>query len=170
MVGSLMNKADTKSSLWVGIWLSLAALLFMIVVGSSKPGPEHATATGPVQAPAHATKPLNFPPISGTHQIIVFKVSDGDTVHFWWLVPDVARIHGINAPEKHGPTRAAGIAAENYLRNLIAAEPPVAAKFMIAEVRGREKYGRALLRLFTSEEHDLSELMIKAGQAQPYEP
>jgi micrococcal nuclease len=115
-------------------------------------------------------KPLHFPPREGAYRIAVYKVIDGDSFHFFWVIPDVARLHGVNAPETKGETKVAGLAARDWLANLLASEPEIKAHDMLVEVKGKEKYGRALLRLHTADGKDVSEEMIKAGHAKPYDP
>lgn len=115
-------------------------------------------------APIPEPAPLRFPPEAGCHRVLVLRAVDGDTVHFAWLCEDTARLYGINAPETRGATKPAGLAAKAFLASLLEREP------MTAEILGREKYGRALLRLRTAGGKDVSELLIDAGHAKPYLP
>src|SRR5262245_56841973 len=107
--------------------------------------------------------PLRFPPESGTCRVLIFRAIDGDTVRFTWLIEDSARLYGINAPELKGDTRPAGQAAKKHLESLLSRE-------MTAEVMGREKYGRTLLKLWTDDRREVGQVMIQDGQAKPYNP
>lgn len=80
-----------------------------------------------------------FPPVVGRYQVYVARVIDGDTVEFYWCVPASGRLDGLNAPELHGPTAAAGLAAKAGLEKLT---PP---GFYLIDAMGREKYGRTLV-------------------------
>ena len=76
------------------------------------------------------------------------------------------RLLGINAPEKRGPTYAAGIAAMRHLESLIE-------QFGLVEVRTHKdrtgKYGRYLATLHGSDNGtliDLNQRMIADGHAE----
>ena len=105
-------------------------------------------------------EPLVFPPRSGIHQLVALHAVDGDTIRFGWLVEDTARLYGINAPEVHGPDAEHGIAAKEYLNSIL----PVGL-LLIAKVLGRDKYGRALLDLYTPDGKSVSRQMIDSGHA-----
>lgn len=107
-----------------------------------------------------------FPPQDGEELVIVTRVVDGDTVKFDWLVSDTARLHGINAPELHGPTQEAGQAAREYLRQLLDG----AGASVKVVIKGRDKYGRALLEFFDAQGASINQKMIAAGHAVPYNP
>lgn len=108
-----------------------------------------------------------FPPVTGEALIVVSRVTDGDTIHFGWLISDTARLHGINAPEVTGPTREAGLAATNHLRKLILDAGPI----LRVKIHGRDKYGRALLELLDPlRGRTINQAMLDAGQAIPYLP
>lgn len=103
-----------------------------------------------------------FPPASGEHKIVIREVIDGDTVKFAWMVEGVARIRGIDAPELHGPNKAAGIDAKTFLRLLL---PTI----VDAIVYGDDKYGRALLDIRLKDGTLVSEAMVLNGHAKPYD-
>lgn len=116
------------------------------------------------QAPAPKLVPvsLRFPPESGTYRVLVLEVIDGDTVRFAFLVEDVGRLAGINAPELHGDSAAAGQASKAFLAKNLSPKP------MVCVVKGREKYGRTLIELFGDDGKSLSTLMVEAGQAKSW--
>ena len=102
---------------------------------------------------------LTFPPRSGFHLILPYEAIDGDTVRFYWLVPDVGRLHGINAPELKSP---GGKEAKDFLTKLLPGKP------CAARVLGREKYGRALLELIVDGK-SVGQAMIDGKYAKPYD-
>jgi endonuclease YncB( thermonuclease family) len=106
---------------------------------------------------------LTFPPERGEVLVLPIEAVDGDTVEFFYLVRARARLHGINAPEKTGATAAAGKASREFLQGKLPKEPTGAL------LLGREKYGRLLMRLYDADGEDLSEVMIKAGHAKPWD-
>lgn len=110
-------------------------------------------------APDTAT-PLTFPPTSGSFVILPGTVTDGDTVVFYWMVPDKGRLFGIQAPELHGPTAKAGQDAKAALEHLIADLGPLR-----ADIHGREKYGRCLIDLKLPDGRSVSAVLIAAGHA-----
>lgn len=74
------------------------------------------------------------------------RVVDGDTV---WLDVDVGfrtivsidfRLYGINAPETKGPTKAAGLAATQFLSSFLSGSD----KDLVVESVKTEKFGRWL--------------------------
>lgn len=104
-----------------------------------------------------------FPPTRGEYLVLPYEVIDGDTFRFYYLIEsDPARLWGIDAPETHGPTKVKGLEAKKYFANVLP-EVPVKAVF-----KGREKYGRALIDLYTSDGKSLSEIMVEAKHAVPY--
>jgi endonuclease YncB( thermonuclease family) len=103
--------------------------------------------------------PIQFPPQQGDALVVILGVVDGDTVDFAWLVKDRGRLHGINAPEKEGATKAAGVASMNNLKKLAPTTP------IKAKLHGREKYGRALVDFYNSDGISLSQLQIEGGFA-----
>lgn len=105
---------------------------------------------------------IQFPPTKGMHLILPYEVVDGDTIRFYYLVNGTARLYGINAPEVTGPEKKSGLEAKKYLASILP-DVPVRAEFM-----GHEKYGRALISVFTADGKDISDLMEKAKHARPY--
>ena len=106
-----------------------------------------------------------FPPVQGEALITVARIIDGDTIQFGWLISDTARLWGVNAPEVHGPTKEAGLAATNHLRKLILDAGPI----LRVKIHGRDKYGRALLELLDpARGRTLNQAMLDAGHATPY--
>lgn len=82
-----------------------------------------------------------FPPEKGTYLVYLARAIDGDTVEFYWLTSGIGRLDGLNAPEPHGDTRKAGLAAKAELERLA---PP---GFYQIDLGGREKYGRTLVTI-----------------------
>lgn len=108
-----------------------------------------------------------FPPVDGEALIVVSRVIDGDTLSFGWLISDTARLYGINAPEVHGVTKEQGLASTQHLRKLILDAGPI----LRVRIKGRDKYGRALLELLDPvSNRTLNQLMLDASQAVPYLP
>lgn len=108
---------------------------------------------------------FTFPPLAGEGVIVVTRVIDGDTLTFGWMIGDTARLVGINAPEITGPTREAGIASRDRLRQLILDAGPI----LRVRVRGRDKYGRALLELLDpASGRTINQAMLDSGHAIPY--
>lgn len=80
----------------------------------------------------------------------VLRIVDGDTVDlqidlgFSVFIKQRCRLFGINAPEKRGATKEAGLAAQAFLESLV----PVGAKLTIETIKDQQgKYGRYLVRL-----------------------
>lgn len=106
---------------------------------------------------------VTFPPEEGFYSILPIRVIDGDTVEFAWLVKDRARLWGINAPEMHGDSAAAGKAAKEFLAGKIGDKP------LTVQFRGREKYGRRLLVIYGAPGgKTFNQYMIDQGHAKPY--
>ncbi len=103
---------------------------------------------------------ITFPPRSGWHLVYPVRVIDGDTVVFWWLVKDTARLHGINAPELRDP---GGPEAAKFLEKLLLKKQAVTTL-----VHGRDKFGRALLDLYVGDE-TVAEIMIKNRHAKKWD-
>lgn len=135
----------------IGFMLFVLATLVALPAPPAKPDP------------AEAPKALAFPPRSGTCLVLPVEAIDGDTVRFFWVIEDVARLNGINAPELHGDSAAAGQAAKRHLVGMLPACP------IKAVVHGREKYGRALLDLYDADGQSLAARMIEAGHAKPWD-
>jgi micrococcal nuclease len=101
----------------------------------------------------------------------VLRVLDGDTVeleidmgnNIRWT--DKFRLYGIDTPEVHGSTKAAGDAATEKLKSLL--ENGI----LSAETFKPDKYGRWLVRLTVIVDAYptyVSDAMINAGHARPY--
>jgi micrococcal nuclease len=99
----------------------------------------------------------------------LIRIVDGDTV---WLRVDLGfrtwiesdfRLHGINAPEVHGATREAGLAAAAYLRERLTG------KVLRIESKGLDKYGRWLAIIHADgNELSINRLLMDAGHAVPF--
>ena len=101
----------------------------------------------------------------------IVRVIDGDTVEaevdlgFHISSRMRLRLFGINAPEIKGPTRPAGLAARDYLQNLIDTHTDSNHELMIRTQKdATEKYGRCLATLVASDVN-LNEALIAAGHA-----
>ena len=112
---------------------------------------------------AAAVTDLTFPPKAGAFVVLPGDVIDGDGLHFYWLIADKARLHGINAPELRGPNSAAGRDAKTALEILIGDSP------LRATVHGRDKYGRALLDLTLPDGRSVSAVMVELKHAVPWD-
>lgn len=101
-----------------------------------------------------------------TYAAIVRRIVDGDTIRIdWdlgahiWLRDVPVRLLGIDAPELRGPTRAAGIAARDWL----AARLPIGTEVTINTVKG-DAFGRYLAWVWVGA--DLINVdMVRAGHA-----
>lgn len=102
----------------------------------------------------------------------VIRVLDGDTVE---LKIDLGnrchwqehfRLYGIDTPEIHGETKAAGEAAANRLRELLAGGVE------LAETLKPDKYGRTLVTLLVVRDadfaYDVAAMLISEGHGKPY--
>lgn len=107
---------------------------------------------------------LTFPPRTGSFVVLPGAIVDGDTLHFFWLLPDTARLDGMQAPELHGDRAAAGRAAKAALELLVNDQGPLR-----ADVHGREKFGRALLDLKLPDGRSVTAVMIQLGHAVPWD-
>ena len=106
---------------------------------------------------------LVFPPRKGEYRVLPLEVIDGDTVRFAWLIEDVGRLYGINAPEMHGDDADKGLVSKKYLASIL---PQGACKVV---VHGREKYGRSLLEFFDAEGKSISRRMVDGGKAKAWD-
>ena len=97
----------------------------------------------------------------------ILRVVDGDTVDsdvdFGRFIHQIVRLRllGIDAPEKRKPTKEAGDAATDYLRELIEGKT-VAIK---TELDKDDKYGRLLATIYTDAGDNVNELLVKNGHA-----
>ena len=120
-----------------------------------------------------------------TLRVKPIKINDGDTL---WVAAelggccccqsDIRRLHirllGIDSPELHPKSSAKGsqayaqevAAAERaraFVTELLAAHPPITARF-----HGREKFGRHLAELFLSDGRSVCSIMVERGHGVPY--
>ena len=127
--------------------LAIAPLLWLDRCLRAEPPP--AAVSEEREAPA-----LEFPPRSGTWEVLPVRIIDGDTFELRWLVKDVARLNRLNCPEKNTE---AGVAAQRFLES----------KLWIQRTRvvskGRDKFGRALLEVYTEKGENLTDLIVKSG-------
>ncbi len=102
------------------------------------------------------------------------RVIDGDTVEatvdlgFEVHTRQIFRSYGINAPERYGPTRAAGEMATEHLKTMIAEGAPIRVKTVKMSRRNNEqrgKYGRYLGTLYDSSGVNLNQRMVYHGYA-----
>lgn len=136
-------------------------LLGVLVLGSSDVEIDGQSAT---LSPVPVALPVQFPPRAGEDNVLVERVIDGDTVEIAYLVPDVARLRGIDAPELGGSTKAAGQAARSHLGELLPPGTVCRGRF-----HGKDKYGRALVDLFLPTGEDVARRMVDAGHAVLYD-
>lgn len=101
---------------------------------------------------------------------VVLAIEDGDSIKveidlgFEALkTTRLVRLLGINAPEKKGDTKEAGLAARDYLAALI----PVGTPVVTQTINRRDKYGRYLARVYNGS-LCVNEEMLRAGHAVPY--
>jgi micrococcal nuclease len=98
--------------------------------------------------------------------------TDGDTLvvdcglGFRLTFRQAVRLYGSNAPELHGATREAGLAALNFAAALA---PPGSAVAVESYKNGREKFGRWLAKVTLPDGRDVSAAMIAAGHAVSYD-
>lgn len=102
------------------------------------------------------------------YQAEVIRVIDGDTfdamvdLGMSTFIKVRVRILGINAPEKTGPTKEAGIASMFFLGSLI----DTGEKRMITiKTIKKDKYGRWLAQVFTHTGEDVVPMILAANQA-----
>jgi endonuclease YncB( thermonuclease family) len=99
--------------------------------------------------------------LSCDYCVLVFAITDGDT--FKGLTKDKEeikfRIYGIDAPEKK---QAFGTKSKEYLSDLIYGQT------VGIKVDKKDRYGRSVVWIFTSEGKDVSAEMLKTGMAWHY--
>lgn len=99
----------------------------------------------------------------------VLRVIDGDSIEididlgFSLTSRQPVRLYGINAPEVVGATRAAGLAARDWL----AAQIPPGTRVVVMTVKPKDKYGRYLAKVF-KDGRSLNDLMVTTGHAVEY--
>jgi micrococcal nuclease len=92
----------------------------------------------------------------------VTRHTDGDTL--WLSGVGKVRLIGIDTPEVHGQAECYGREASAFVRRLL----PIGARvrFSLGEER-RDRYGRALAYLYTSDGRFVNLLLVERGYAQP---
>lgn len=107
------------------------------------------------------------------YRAVVNRVIDGDTVEvtvdlgFRASLRQTVRLYGINAPELHGPTFAAGRAARDFLSGLL----PVGTRILITSFKSDgavDKYGRWLGRLSFEDGQSINDEMVRQWHAVRY--
>lgn len=105
------------------------------------------------------------------YQAKIVSVYDGDTctldidvgLHVW-VHDEHVRLSRINAPEVRGEERPAGLAARDFLRNLIEGK-----EVFIQTIKDqKEKYGRYLAEIYIQQGEDwtnVNDLMVQNGHA-----
>ena len=96
-------------------------------------------------------------------------VYDADTVRLtvdlgFGITSDLGpcRLFGINAPEMRGNERPAGIAARDFLRDLI----ETGKSFTVETIKDRKgKYGRYLCKILLDDGTNVNELLVESGHA-----
>jgi micrococcal nuclease len=104
------------------------------------------------------------------YKATIVSITDGDTVHAdidlgfnTWRRDEDLRLYGINAPEMHGDTKAAGEAARQALLDRIFGK-----QVTLCTIKDRrEKYGRYLAKIYIGDEL-INDWMIDKGFAEPY--
>ena len=100
----------------------------------------------------------------------VLSVGDGDTIHVRarvWLEMDVTtpvRLRGVDTPELKGKCQAerdAAVRARDFLKQLLGDQ------IVLVNI-AREKYGRPLADLRTTDGRDVAAELISAGHARAY--
>ena len=104
-----------------------------------------------------------LPPKQGVYHAIPLGVIDGDTFRVGYMVEDTVRIFGIDAPAIIGKTREAGILSRNTLMLLVNNQR------LTLDILTREKYGRALAKVYDAGGMSIAESMVLAGQAVPWD-
>lgn len=103
-------------------------------------GSEWSARTSEISKVIPVAQGITFPPRDGEDQIYVDRVIDGDTIAFYFLVPDKGRLVGYDAPEAYGNAREEGLRAKEHLKSIFPEGSVQTVKFM-----GRDKYGRTLI-------------------------
>jgi endonuclease YncB( thermonuclease family) len=110
-----------------------------------------------------------------TYAATIANIVDGDTLDadidlgFRITVRQRVRLHGIDAPELHGATAAAGKAAREYLKTILAQRQT----WTFRSMKPRDKYGRWLAIIYhydeeTNETTNVNRKMIEANHATPF--
>jgi endonuclease YncB( thermonuclease family) len=133
-----------------------AALAFTVCALGTLAGDRAPLPVGPPKPPGFY--PWVFPE-TGAFTVYVRQVHDGDTATVYLQVPVTIRLAGINSPELKTP---AGPPARDALAG------KALDKFLLAEFKGREKYGRTLGVLWDGP-LNLNQWMVDNQFAVPFE-
>lgn len=106
------------------------------------------------------------------------RVIDGDTIElemdhgFGEVKTDRCRLWGINCPEVHGATKAAGVAATEFTRSVIDEWVSVPAKWpLVAATYKTDSFGRYLVDVYAAGDPvSLSQRLLDAGHAVVFFP
>lgn len=104
--------------------------------------------------------PLVIPPTTGEDLVLVARIIDGDTIEVYHLIRDTIRLHGIDAPERHGPDREGAARAAARLAELTPPGQLARARFL-----GRDKYGRTLAQVGATDGRNAGEVLVSEGLA-----
>jgi len=107
------------------------------------------------------------------YQCFILEWVDGDTVrvqldlgfHIFFI--ETVRINGIDAPEKSGMTKVAGLAAKAKAIELC--PPGSQVEIHTAKGKAAEKYGRYLASITLANGKDFAAEMIASGNAKAYD-
>lgn len=105
--------------------------------------------------------------------VSIVEVIDGDTVELelsWeprHTATERVRLLGIDTPELHGATRAAGEAAKLFTLTWLADSGP---SELVVCRPARDHFGRLLGHVVSAVKGDLGAALIAAGHAVPYRP
>lgn len=103
------------------------------------------------------------------YRALITAVYDGDTVtadvdlglHVW-LRGEKLRLIRIDTPELRGSERALGLAARDFLRDLVLGE------YVWIKTVKRGKYGRYLAEVWLDDGRNINDLLLEVGHARPY--
>lgn len=115
------------------------------------------------------------------YRIDLVRVVDGDTVEATIRLGlnvqaiESIRLHGINCPEKHGASYAAGMAARAFTAEWLSPPGTLGTGFRSdlwldsIKFDGFEKYGRVLGKIYRGEDPvSLNDALLAAGHAVPF--
>ncbi len=107
------------------------------------------------------------------YNAVVKSVYDGDTITVdidlglkTWIKAEKIRLHGINAPEIRGASRPKGLAARDFLREMILGK-----KIIVRTIKDKKgKYGRYLGEIIIVNENgtetNINDLLVQKGYAE----
>jgi len=102
----------------------------------------------------------------------VYKVLDGDTVDiridlgFDVMLRARIRMLGVDAPELSGATKAAGVAAQQWLKGVLQRNA-ASLQVITTKVDGDDKYGR-ILGTFICDRGNINQALVLEGHGVPY--